>query len=130
MMNEYPHFDSLTEQERLYFDCKTEAPSGKQSAAAITKNMLASFFSMLFRAVLAQTSAPSKADRRLFEAIKLKRYAKFKAAVLRKAAGTRRKGDEKLLKKLNKAPFVLSEETYDPDEYTRQLYEEYMEKHS
>ena len=57
------------------------------------------------------------------------RYTKYKKAVLRKIENQPKKGDEKLLKKLNKQDFILSFETYDPDVFTEQLYEDYMEKH-
>ncbi len=56
------------------------------------------------------------------------RYTKYKRAVLRKKDGKPDKKDEKLLKKLNEKDFILAEDTYDPDEYTRKVYEEYMKK--
>ena len=61
--------------------------------------------------------------------IRMRTYAKYKAAVLRKAKGEPQKGDEKILRKLNKREFILAEETFDSDAFTAQVYEEYMQAH-
>ena len=75
------------------------------------------------------TPGGGKADQKLFRTIREIRYTKYKKAVLRKLDGTPEKNDEKLLKKLNKMEFVLGSDSFDADEYTRKVYEEYMKTH-
>lgn len=127
-MSEYNR-ELLTEREKEYFDCEIEAPSAASSAASISGNIVMSFLAALFRAVFVPSSSYGKADQRLMHNIRMRNYARYKAAVLRKAEGKPQKGDEKLLKKLNKKEFVLAEELYDPDAFTQQVYEEYMQAH-
>ena len=61
--------------------------------------------------------------------IRMAKYTRYKQAVLRKAKDEPRRGDEKILKKLNKKEFVLADELFDPDAFAAQLYEEYMQAH-
>ena len=127
-MSEYNR-DLLTEREKEYFDCGEEMPSGTSSAVSISGGIVMSFIAAVFRAIFVPSSEYNKADQKLMHSIRMRKYAKYKAAVLRKAKGEPQKGDEKLLKKLNKKEFVLAAETFDPDAYTAQLYEEYMQAH-
>ena len=127
-MSEYNR-ELLTEREKEYFDCETEMPSSGSSAVSITGSVVLSFFAAVFRAIFVPSSEYNKADRRLMHNIRMRKYAKYKAAVLRKAKGEPQKGDDKILQKLNKKEFVLAQEAFDPDAYTAQLYEDYMKAH-
>ena len=127
-MSEYNR-DLLTDREKAYFDCGIETQSGAQSAASITGGVVMSFLAALVRAVFVPSSDYNKSDRRLMESLRMRKYSKFKEAVLRKAKGEPQQGDEKILSKLNKKPFILEEETFDPDKYTAKIYEDYMSSH-
>lgn len=111
----------LTELERQYLECDVPMLTGSVAAMRIT----GAFFASLGQAFL---PGLNKADSKMIRTVRELRYTKYKKAVLRKQVGTPKKGDEKLLKKLNKTDFVLSFETYDPDEFTQKLYEEYMDR--
>lgn len=113
---------TLTERERQYADCTVPLLSGGSAAMRIT----GAFFASLGQAFL---PGIDKADSKLIRTVREIRYTKYKKAVLRKLDNSPKKGDEKILRKLNKNEFILAYETYDPDEFTQQLYEEYMEKH-
>ncbi len=112
--------NELTPREREYLDCQTPLLSSGDAAVRLITGVLASLAQAAF------TPGNGKADRRLMRAVREMRYTKYKKAVLRKLSGTPEKNDEKLLKKLNKNDFILIEDTYDPDEFTRQVYEDYM----
>ena len=116
----------LTPREREYLECKTPLLSGGDAARRMILGVLAS----MAQAVFSPSSNYGKADRGLTRTVREIRYTRYKKAVLRKEAGTPQKNDDKLLKKLNEKDFVLAEDTYDPDEFTRQIYEEYMKSHS
>ena len=118
--------DNLTEREREYLDCETPMISGGEATKRILFGTLASFA----KSIVSPTAAFGKSERKVDRTIREIRYTRYKKAVLRKQNGTPKKNDEKLLKKLNKKDFVLAEDNYDPDEFARQLYEEYMKKHS
>ena len=113
----------LTEREREYLACDIPMITGGQAAGKLAGG----FFISFLHAILSPGSG--KGDTRLMRAAKEIRYTKYKKAVLRKDRGEPLKKDEKILKKLNKKEFVFSEETFDSDEFTRKLYEEYMSKH-
>ncbi len=113
---------ALTERERQYLECDIPLLTGSAAAMRIT----GAFFASLGQAFL---PGLNKADSKLIRTVREIRYTKYKKAVLRKQEGTPEKGDEKILKKLNKTDFILSFETYDPDEFTGELYEDYMKKH-
>ena len=112
----------LTVREREYADCQIPMLTAGNAAMRFT----GAFFASIGQAIL---PGLNQADSKLIRTARELRYTKYKKAVLRKQEGKPKKGDEKLLKKLNKNEFVLAYEAYDPDEYTRKLYEEYMEKH-
>jgi hypothetical protein len=113
----------LTDREREYF--YSEVPI--LTTAETLKGLTAGFLIGLLQAAFSPGN--DKGDRKLMETARLIRYTRYKKAVLRKASGAPKKGDEKLLLKLNKNPFVLEKETFDADAFTAQIYEEYMEKH-
>ena len=115
--------NKLTPREREYLDC--EVPMVPKDAAA--KRLTAGILTSLIQSVV--TPGAGKADQKLFRTIREIRYTKYKKAVLRKQNGTPEKNDEKLLKKLNKKDFALGSDSFDPDEYTKQIYEEYMKTH-
>ncbi|MBQ3330367.1 MAG: hypothetical protein IJG87_04220 [Ruminococcus sp.] len=115
---------ALTEREREYLNCKVPMLSGGTAAGRIILGVLAS----MAQAVFSPSSNYGKADRGLMRTVREIRYTRYKKAVLRKQNGTPKKGDEKLLKKLNKKDFILAEDTYDPDEFTKQIYEEYLKR--
>ena len=114
--------NKLTLREQEYCDCQTPLLTGGQAAGRIIIGVFAS----LAQAVFMPSSAYSKADRGLIRTAKEITYSKYKKAVLRKQAETPKKNDRKLLEKLNSKPFVLAEDSYDPDEFTGKIYEEYM----
>lgn len=116
--------NKLTPREREYLDC--EVPMVPKDAAA--KRLTVGILTSLAQSVV--TPGAGKADQKLFRTIREIRYTKYKKAVLRKLDGTPEKNDEKILKKLNKKEFVLGSDSFDPDEYTRQIYEEYMKSHN
>lgn len=109
----------LTEREREYAECSVPLLSAGSAAARIIGAVFASIGQAFFPGM-------NKAESKLIRTVREIRYTKYKKAVLRKLAGEPEKGDEKLLKKLNSKDFVLAYETYDPDEFTEKLYEEYM----
>ncbi len=111
----------LTEREKQYADCEIPLLTGGAAAMRVT----GAFFASLGQAFL---PGLNKADSKLIRTVREIRYTKYKKAVLRKLENQPKKGDEKILKKLNKTDFILAYETYDPDEFTEQLYEEYMSK--
>ena len=112
----------LTEKEQMYLDCPTPMLTAGQKAKGLTIGFLISFLQAAF------TPGNSKGDQKLLSTSRVMRYTKYKKAVLRKRDGTPKKRDEKLLKKLNKKPFILDLDTYNPDEYTRKMYEEYLNR--
>lgn len=116
----------LTEREREYLDCEVPLLTGGKAAGRITLGVFAS----MAQAVFSPSSGYGKADRGLTRTIREIRYTKYKKAVLRKDAGTPQKNDEKLLKKVNEKDFIFAADNYDPDEFTKQVYEEYMKSHS
>ncbi len=111
----------LTQREKQYADCEIPLLSGGAAAMRVT----GAFFASLGQAFL---PGLNKADSKLIRTVREIRYTKYKKAVLRKQDNQPKKGDEKILKKLNKTDFILAYETYDSDEFTEQLYEEYMNK--
>jgi len=116
--------NQLTPREQEYLDC--EVPMVEKGAAA--KRLTVGILTSLAQSIA--TPGGGKADQKLFRTIREIRYTKYKKAVLRKLDGTPEKNDEKLLKKLNKKEFALGSDSFDPDEYTRQIYEEYMKTHN
>ena len=110
----------LTLREQEYLECEVPMVSTGSAAARITTGILTS----LAQSVI--TPGASKADQKLFRTIREIKYTKYKKAVLRKQNGTPEKNDEKILKKLNKKDFVLASDSFDHDEYTRKIYEDYM----
>ena len=116
----------LTAREKEYLDCDVELLSGGKAAGRILLGVLASFA----QAVFSPSSSYGKADRGLMRTVREIRYTRYKKAVLRKQSGTPKKNDDKLLKKLNQKDFIFAEDAYDPDEFTKQVYEEYMKKHN
>lgn len=118
--------NELTPREREYLDCQTPMISGGNAAMRIIGGVFAS----LGQTLVAPSTAYNKTEKKLMRTAREIRYTRYKKAVLRKQNGTPAKKDEKLLKKLNEKDFVLAEDTYDPDEFTRQVYEEYMKNHS
>ena len=114
----------LTDREREYLECETPLLTGGSAAMRIIGGVFAS----LAQTLVSPSSSYSKADRGLMRTGREIAYTRYKKAVLRKAAGTPHKNDEKLLKKLNQKDFVLAVDAYDPDEFTKQIYEEYMKK--
>lgn len=116
----------LTDREQEYLDCETPLLSGGSAAARIITGIFAS----MAQAVFSPSSGYGKADRGLMRTVREIRYTRYKKAVLRKQSGSPKKNDDKLLKKLNGKDFVLAVDQYDPDEFTQQVYEEYMKKHN
>ena len=114
--------EKLTERELEYLNCDVPMVSGGSAAARLTAGIVASVFQAAF------TPGNGKADRRLIRTVREMRYTKYKKAVLRKKDGKPEKKDAKILEKLNNKDFILVEDTYDPDEFTRKVYEEYMKK--
>lgn len=115
----------LTLRELEYLECKTPLLSGGKATARIIMGIFASFA----QAIVAPSTSYGKAERGLTRTIREISYTKYKKAVLRKVNGTPLQNDDKLLAKLNKKPFVLQNDTFDADEYTKKLYEEYMAAH-
>ena len=111
----------LTERERQYAECEVPLLSGGSAAMRI----VGAFFASIGQAILPGTNS---ADSRMIRTAREMRYTKYKKAVLRKLDNKPKKGDDKTLRKLNKKEFVLAFETYDPDEFTEKLYEEYLKK--
>ena len=116
----------LTDREREYLECDTPMLSTGKAAAKVGMGIFAS----MLQAVFMPGNSYGKADRGLMRTVREITYTRYKKAVLRKRDGNPAKNDAKILDKLNKKDFVLAEDTYDADEYTRQLYEEYMKKKS
>lgn len=114
--------EKLTLREREYLDCQVPL----LSASSAVMRIIGGIFASLGGALL--SPGYSKADSKLIRTAREIRYTKYKKAVLRKLEDQPKKGDEKLLKKLNKKDFVLAFETYDADKFTEELYREYMEK--
>ena len=98
-MSEYKR-ELLTEREKEYFDCDVEMPSSASSAASLFGSVALSFIAALFRSVFVPSSSYGKEDRRLMHNIRMAKYTRYKQAVLRKAKDEPRRGDEKILKKL------------------------------
>ena len=115
---------NFTEKEQMYLDCDTPMISAGTAARKLTSGILIGLATTVF------APANQKGERRIISTVHLMRDTKYKKAVLRKRDNTPKKHDAKLLMKLNKKDFVLEEKTFDPDEYARKLYEEYMEKHN
>ena len=114
----------LTQREQEYLDCETPMLSGKKAAVRVVGGFFASFG----QALVMPTTVYTKADKGLVRTIREIRYTKYKKAVLRKKDGKPYKKDKKLLKKLNEKDFILAEDTFDADEYTKRVYEEYMKR--
>ena len=114
----------LTLREQEYYDCTTPLLTGGRATGRVLTGVLTS----LVQTVFMPSTAYNKTDRRLIRTIREITYTKYKKAVLRKLAGTPKKNDHKLLEKLNRKPFIFEEDTYDPDQFTKQIYEEYMRK--
>lgn len=112
----------LTPKEREYLDCETPLLSGKKAAL----RLVSGFFTSFGKSLIVPSSAYGNAERKMTRTIREITYTKYKKAVLRKQSGTPNKNDEKLLKKLNSKDFVLAEDTFDADEFTKHIYEEYM----
>lgn len=115
----------LTEREREYLDCETPMLSGGSAAARVMTGVFAS----MAQAVFSPSSSYGKADRGLMKTFREIKYTRYKKAVLRKKDGVMTEKDKRLLVKLNKGDFVLAPDTYDPDEFTKKVYEEYMRTH-
>jgi len=113
----------LTDIERMYLECEVPMRSGGRAVSG----MIGGFFLSLLSAAF--SPGYGKADSKLMRTSREIRYTKYKKTVLKKLDGTLTPRDEKTLKKLNKAGFILDFDTYDPDKFTEQLYEEYMDKH-
>ncbi len=114
----------FTDREREYLD--SEVPL--LSAGSAVMRIIGGIFASLGQAVFMPSTSYGKADRGLMKTVREMRYTKYKKAVLRKRDGTLHKNDVLLLKKLNKKDFVLAADTYDPDEFTKKVYEEYMNR--
>ena len=108
----------LTEREREYLACETPVLTKGQAAKGLTIGFLIG----IMQAAL--SPGYDKGDSRVIRTGRLMRYTKYKKAVERKRDGCLTPRDEKLLKKLNKSPFVLDD--YDADEFTRRMYEDYL----
>ena len=117
-----PHDAVLTDREQEYLDCEVPMLTPAKTAGKLTVGFLIGLLQAAF------TPGADKGDRQLIETTRLIRYTRYKKAVLRKVSDTPKKGDEKLLLKLNKNPFVLEEETFDADAYTEKIYADYMER--
>ena len=115
--------EELTAREREYLACETPMLSAGKATGRIVLGAAASLLTVAF------SPGSDKADKGLMRTVREIRYTKYKKAVLRKEAGAPLQKDEKLLIKLNKKPFVLTEDTYDADRFTQQVYEEYMRSH-
>ena len=112
----------LTVREREYLDCDTPTLTRGQTAKGLTIGFLIGLLQAAF------APGMDKGDKKLLSTGRLMRYTRYKKAVLRKQAGTPKKGDDRLLIKLNKKPFALEYESFDADEYTRKMYEEYLDR--
>lgn len=117
---------TLTPRELEYLDCETPLLTGGKAAGRIFMGVLASMAQALFM----PSANYGKADRGLLRTGREITYTRYKKAVLRKQNGTPLPKDEKLLQKLNQKDFILAEDLYDPDEFTKKVYEEYMRSHS
>jgi len=115
----------LTDKEREYLECDVPTLSGGKAAARLVTGFLAS----ALQAAFLPGNSNSKADQGLFKTAREIKYTRYKKAVLRKRDGKPEKKDSKLLAKLNKEPFILEPDTFNADEYTRKVYEDYMRKH-
>ena len=113
---------TFTDRELDYLNCDVPMLTTGQKVRGLTVGFLIGLLQAAF------TPGNSKGDQKLLSTSRRIRYTKYKKAVLRKRDGTPKKRDEKLLKKLNKKPFVLDFDTFDPDEYTRKMYEEYLNR--
>lgn len=116
----------LTDREQAYLDCETPMISGSSAALRLTAGVIAAFF----RAIVAPSSEYNKTDSKMIRTVREMRYTKYKKAVLRKRDSTPKKGDERLLAKINRIPFVLEEDAYDPDKFVEEIYAEYMKNHT
>ncbi len=113
----------LTDKEREYLDCNVPMLSTGSAVARVTAGAFASLLQAAFM------PGNSKADQGLMKTIREIRYTKYKKAVLRKMDGTLTDKDKKTLEKLNNKEFILDTDTFDADEYTKKVYEEYMRNH-
>lgn len=116
---------TLTPREQEYIDCQTPLLSAGNAALRI----LTGIFASMAQALFSPSSSYGKADRGLMRTGREITYTRYKKAVLRKEAGAPKKHDDKLLKKLNRKDFALAVDAYDPDEFTKKVYEEYMKSH-
>lgn len=112
----------FTLREREYLDCETPLLTPAKAAKGLTVGFLIGLLQAAF------SPGSDRGDKRLMQTSRLMQYTKYKKAVLRKRDGVPKKGDQKLLNKLNKKPFALEAGAYDADAYTQKLYEEYMHK--
>lgn len=117
--------EQLTEREQEYLNC--EAPLLPGGTAAL--RLITGVFASVGQAVFSPSAGYGKADRGLMRTVREIRYTRYKQAVLRKRDGTIKSSDKRLLKKLNKRKFVLAEDTYDPDDFVKKVYEEYLQTH-
>ena len=115
----------LTDREQEYLDCETPMLTAGNATIRILGGMLAS----VAQSIAMPSGEYGKADRKLMRTAREIKYTRYKKAVIRKRDGNPAKNDANILAKLNKNDFILAEDTYDPDEYTKKLYEEYMKKH-
>ncbi len=115
----------LTEREREYLACDTEMITRSSAVIRLTTGMV----TMFFRAIFVPSSEYNKTDYRFTRTIREIQYTKYKKAVLRKQSDASKPSDERVLRKLNRVPFVLEEDTYDPDRYIEEIYAEYMKNH-
>lgn len=116
--------NKLTDRELEYLRCEVPVIS----AGSAVLRIITGVFASMAQAAFMPSSSYGKADRSLICTVREIRYSRYKKAVLRKQDDVMKKSDEKLLLKLNKTDFILAEDTYDPDEFTRKVYEEYMKK--
>lgn len=114
----------LTDREQEYLSCDIPNLSGGRAAVRLVVGVFASMLQAVFR----PSSDPGKADRDLMRTVREIRYTRYRHAVQHKLSGSLSPRDQRLLKRLNSRPFVLEAETYDPDAFTTQIYEEYMAK--
>ena len=115
----------LTDREQEYLDCETPMLTAGNATMRILGGMLAS----VAQSIAMPNGEYGKADRKLMRTAREIKYTRYKKAVIRKRDGNPAKNDANILAKLNKNDFILAEDTYDADEYTKKLYEEYMKKH-
>ena len=113
----------FTPLEQKYLNCDIPMVDTGSAVLRIISGVLASALQAAF------LPSVDKADQGLMRTIREIRYTKYKKAILRKQNGTLREKDKKTLKKLNSKEFILEPDTYDADDFTQKIYEEYMRTH-